>query len=86
MRTVPIRVRAAAAVLAGITVLACGCAAGGDQAATSDSSGLVLRVGIQNSGNSASVETLKASKALDSVRRTRSNSPSSTAPTRRSKR
>jgi len=65
MRTVPIRVRAAAAVLAGITVLASGCAAGGDQAATSDSSGLVLRVGIQNSGNSASVETLKASKALD---------------------
>jgi sulfonate transport system substrate-binding protein len=65
MRTVPIRVRAAAAALAGITVLVGGCAAGGDRAASSGSSDLVLRVGIQNSGNSVGVESLKASKALD---------------------
>jgi sulfonate transport system substrate-binding protein len=60
---------AAAAVVAGVAVLGLfltGCTAAGPSGADDGSSaGVRLRVGIQNSGSSVTLQTLKASKALD---------------------
>ena len=57
------RRRVAAAVLAGVTLLAGGCSSSGDSAGGDRE--LVLRVGIQNSGNSVGLQTLEASGVLE---------------------
>jgi sulfonate transport system substrate-binding protein len=56
---------AASALLAVTVLLVSGCAGGEDSSAGSPAPTLTLRVGIQNSGNSVGLQTLRASGVLD---------------------
>lgn len=64
MSTRAARIRVTAAVLLSTALLASGCSSSGGENADS-AEDLVLRVGIQNSGNSVGVQTLRASGVLD---------------------
>lgn len=64
MRAVANRLRATAAVLVGTALLASGCSSAGD-GNTGSEDRLILKVGIQNSGNSVGLQTLRESGVLD---------------------